>query len=101
MGPGNSPTGRAPSPPNIQAVNPALERLREMGVSYPSRVLREFAESERKLALAVGELSNIAAEALTLFDTLAGGGSMEELMPLLARARELRNRLETACSSVS
>ena len=101
MGP--NPTGRAPSLPNIQSFNAELERMREAGVlgksGWRSEALAELAVSERKLALAVGELSNVAAEALTLLESRAVSAWLREVHRDQVTA--LRERLEAACRSVS
>lgn len=100
MGPGyEGLTGRAPSEPSTQSLNPALERLREAGVSFPSSGLRELAESERKLAMGFGEMSNIAAEAITLLESQAVSAWLREVHG--AQVAVLRERLEAACRSVS
>jgi hypothetical protein len=88
MGP--NPTGRTPSEPNTQGFNPDLERLREAGCS---------GEREFRLAYAIGELSNTAAEAVTMLED-------PRVMDVLSfeertRVAALRGRMEAACRSVS
>ncbi len=89
MGP--NPTGRTPSEPNTQSFNPALERLREAVTP---------GEREFRLAYAIGELSNIAAEAITMLETLRHG-SLCLAPDEQIRVRALRGRMEEACRSVS
>lgn len=93
MGP--NPTGRTPSEPNTQSFNPALERLREAG--YDGRP--GLAEANKELALAVGELSNIAAEAITLLESPAVSAWLREVHR--DQIRDLRGRLEEACRYAS
>ena len=97
MGPGWSPTGRAPSRPNEQSLNPALERMREAGAldgCGPGGSV-----TSKTVSGALTELSNIAAEALTLLDEL----NDENYFAFDQRCRvsALRARLEKACRSAS
>jgi hypothetical protein len=68
-----------------------------MGPGYDGRP--GLAEANKELALAVGELSNIAAEALTLLESPAVSAWLREVHR--DQTRELRKRLGAACHSVS
>jgi hypothetical protein len=56
-------------------------------------------EAQRKMALGFGEVSNIAAEALTLLESRAVSAWLREVHRVTVA--ELRARLEAACRSVS
>jgi fructoselysine-6-P-deglycase FrlB-like protein len=69
-----------------------------MGPGYDGRP--GLAEANKELALAIGELSNIATEAITMLEALRHGPlclAPDEKIHVVA----LRKRLEAACRFVS